>query len=99
MLDPLAVHPRGRPVGALNQRDHGGIAVERTPRKVDGRGGRAEQGIIREKKEHKAEEAEDKGEGGEYKVEGVEQRAPGQVYEEHDKILLDSKVLMFSYLL
>ena len=67
----------GRPVGALNQRDHGGIAVERTPRKVDGRGGRAEQEPIREIKEHKAEEVEDKGEGWEYKVEREEERAQG----------------------
>lgn len=58
-----------------DQRDRGAIAVERTPGAVEGRGGRAEQEMIGEKKELKAEEVEDKGEGGEYKVEREEARA------------------------
>lgn len=41
--DPLPVHPRGRPEGALNQRGHGGTVL----RAIEGRGGRAAQGRVR----------------------------------------------------
>lgn len=110
VLDPLPVHPRGRPERALNRKGRGSIAVERGPREVEGRGARGglehrgeEEEYMGVKIEHKEEEVEDKGEKEEYREKGEEcseeEPAQEQVYEVHDKILRHLKELIFSYLL
>lgn len=74
----------------MNQRGCVGIAVERTPKKVDGKGGRTVQGRIRaQRRGRRIYRGEDRAQGrggvGVHKAEEVEDKGEGEKYRGREK--------------